>query len=177
MKKLLTLLSVVAVAGAINSASAMDRSGSIGLGYQETFSGGSATGGTTANALGAWSLKYGVSSNLNAQFIVGFDLINKGGNNRANFGARVLYDLVENENSDFYTGLGIAFDIDKNNNYLRINIPLGYEWSFSGLPEIGFSAEAGIMFDYRTKGVKQSAISSVGGSVGGALGLGVHYYF
>ncbi len=176
MKKFFTLISVVAVTGAFGTASAVDRSGKIGLGYQEGFTTG-LTGAGSANSKGAWSMKYGVSSEVNAQLTVGFDFVTKGGNNRANFGGRLLYDVVENENSDFYTGLGLLYDVDKNNNVLRVNVPLGFEWSFTGLPEVAFSAEAGIMWDYRTKGVKASSFSSVGGNVGGALGLGVHYYF
>ena len=176
MKKLLTLVSVVVVAGAVSTASATDRSGQFGLGFQESFTTG-VQGTTSANPLGAWSFKYGATSNITAQFAVGFSIMNKGGNNRANFGGRLLYDIVENENSDFYTGLGILFDIDKNDNTLRINVPLGFEFAIPGIPEVGLSAEAGIMWDYRTEDAKSSAFNTVGGNVGGSLGLGAHYYF
>jgi hypothetical protein len=176
MKKLLGLVSVVAVAGAINVASAMDRTGKIGLGFQESFT---SSGSFAGAPLGSWSVKYGVNSNVNAQFAVGFAFGNKGFNKMANFGARVLYDLVEMENSDFYTGLGIGWNQDKNvpgGRVLRFQIPLGYEFSFAGLPEIGFSAEAGAVYDYVKDG-SQSQFQTVGGNVGGNLGLGVHYYF
>lgn len=176
MKKFFTLISVVAVAGAVSVASAADRSGKLALGFQESFTTG-LNGPTTTNSLGAWSVKYGVSEMATAQFTFGFDYANKGGNDRVSFGARILYDLVENENSDFYTGIGFLYDIDKPNDTLRISIPLGFEWSFDGLPEVGFSAEAGLAYDYRVDTPKTSSISSVGGNVGGALGLGVHYYF
>ena len=180
MKKLLGLVSVVAVAGAISTANAMDRTGKFGLGAQETFSGA----GFGTATLGSWSVKYGVSSNVNAQFVLGFQFGNNGANRMAEFGARVLYDLVEAENSDFYTGIGFGWNQDKVNGTadsraLRINVPLGYEFSFAGLPEIGFSAEAGIMYDITGfgGGSKTNSIQSVGGNTGGSLGLGVHYYF
>lgn len=176
MKKFFAFAIAAVVAGAISNVSAMDRTGKLALGFQETLTSGIAGAGS-ANALGAWSIKYGISSNMTGQLVIGADMITKGGNNRANIGARLLYDLVENEMSDFYTGLGLVFDIDKNNGVLRINIPLGFEFSFSGLPEVAFSAEAGIMYDYRTKTPKQGALSTVGGTAGGALGLGAHYYF
>ncbi len=182
MKKFLTFFVVAAVAGAITNASAVDREGQFALGFQESIT-SNINGANTQNTMGAWSLKYGVSSAATVQLVVGFDMGNKSYNQRANFGARFLYDLVENENSDFYTGLGIVYDKNSPDDVLRFNIPLGFEWSFSGLPELGLSAEAGIMIDYRTKNnaataqQKQMVFSSVGGNVGGALGLGVHYYF
>ena len=66
----------------------------------------------------------------------------------------------------------------KNFYRIQINIPLGFEFSFAGLPEVGVSAEAGLSVDFQTEGgAKAIAISSVGGNVGGNLGLGIHYYF
>ena len=174
MKKLLALVSVVAVVGTVSTASAVDRAGSFALGFQEQFT----SGGTYGTTAGAWSLKYGVTSNVTGQLVVGFDIINKGGNNSANFGGRLLYDLVENENSDFYTGLGFGYQIDDvAGDALRIMVPLGMEFAFSGLPEVGISAEVGFIYDYLMDLGDASRISSVGGTVGGNLGLGVHYYF
>ncbi|HLG20696.1 MAG TPA: hypothetical protein VI895_12895 [Bdellovibrionota bacterium] len=173
MKKFLMFVSVLAVAGAASTASAMDRSGKIGLGIQESF-----TTGFSTNSFGDWSLKYGVASNMTGQFLVGFDYGNKAINDAINFGARFLYDVVEKENSDFYLGLGIGWNNDKSAGarILRFQVPLGYEFSFSGLPEVGFSVEAGVVYDY-AKDAKASRFASVGGNVGGNLGLGVHYYF
>jgi hypothetical protein len=180
MKKFLTLFCAVAVAGAIGSASAMDRSGKIGLGMQESFT----SNGTFAGApLGSISLKYGVTPQITGQFVFGFTYTTKtAANKMANFGARLLYNLVQKENSDFYTGLGVGWVQDKINaaaadgRVLRIQIPLGYEFSFAGLPEVGISAEAGIVYDY-IKANKASQFQTFGGNVGGNLGLGVHYYF
>ncbi|MFH1263448.1 MAG: hypothetical protein V1495_08430 [Pseudomonadota bacterium] len=175
MKKFLMVACAVAVAGAINSASAMDRSGKIGFGYQENIMSITSPG----NTLGTWSLKYGVTSLIAAEFLVGFDMANKSGNKDMAFGARILYNLVQKENSDFYTGLGLVWNQDKSpadNRCLRTQIPLGFEWSFAGLPEIGFNAEAGVIIDY-IKATKQLQFHTAGGNIGGALGLGVHYYF
>ena len=177
MKKFLALASVVAVVGVVGTASAMDRSGKFGLGIQESF-----TDTFTSARLGTWSLKYGINSDITAQFLIGFDFGNKTTNSDINFGARALYNVVKHDNSNFYTGLGVGWNQDKAGNVagdariLRINIPLGWEFSFNGLPEVGFSMEAGLDYDY-VKAGKASIISSVGGKVGGNLGLGVHYYF
>jgi hypothetical protein len=179
MKKLLTFISVVALAGAVNSASAMDRTGNFGLGFQESFS-----GDTFSTTLGSWSAKYGFTSNLTGQFMFGFDMFTKNWNDKKmNVAGGILYDLVENENSDFYTGLRFGCLLNAQDNVdgadqtmLRIGVPLGFEWSFTGLPEVGFSAEAGFVWDYRLSD-NASRVSSVGGNIGGSLGLGVHYYF
>jgi hypothetical protein len=178
MKKLLTVLSVVAVAGAINSASAMDRSGKLGLGYQENIMSNT----TSGNTCGTWSVKYGMTSQIALEGLIGFDMVTKGGQKDFAFGARVLYNLVQKENSDFYTGLGLVWNQDKvavgggDARNLRAQIPLGFEWSFAGLPEIGMNAEVGLVLDYN-KAAKSWAFHSAGGALGAGLGLGVHYYF
>lgn len=182
MKKFLTVFCAVAVAGAINSASAMDRAGKIGLGFQENFMSSGVFG---SSFLGTVSVKYGVTSNITGQFMFGFDMWTKGNDKSFDFGARLLYDLVEKENSDFYTGLGVGYTWNKvvaafpavdNGRAVRVNLPLGFEWSFAGLPEVGFNAEVGVMLDYN-KATKAWGFQSAGGTIGGALGLGVHYYF
>ena len=122
-----------------------------------------------------------MSPQTNLQAVVGFNLGKNVSPKTFNVGARFLYDVVENENSDFYTGLGVLYNRANNSatsDAIRVNIPLGYEFSFAGLPEIGFNAEAGLAIDFQTEGgSKAVAFSSIGGNVGGALGLGVHYYF
>ncbi len=178
MKKFLTLVSVVAVAGAVSTASAIDRTGNFALGYQQSFS--DTNGATFGVADGSWSLKYGFSSNLTGQFIFGFDKFTKNsGNTKMHFAGGVLYDLVENENSDFYTGVRFGYEMDDNGaadlSSIRVQIPLGFEWSFSGLPEVAISAEAGMMWDYMID-AKAHHFGTAGG-LGGNLGLGLHYYF
>jgi hypothetical protein len=180
MKKFLTLVSVVAVAGAVSTASAIDRTGNFGIGYQQSFS--DTNGATFGVADGSWSLKYGFASNLTGQFIFGFDkFTNNSGNSKMHFAGGVLYDIVENENSDFYLGLRVGYELDDNPapagdlSSLRVNIPIGFEWSFSGLPEVAISAEAGMTWDYM---IDASAHHfGTAGGLGGNLGLGLHYYF
>ncbi len=182
MKKLFALFFVLA----LGTAFAADRSGKVAIGYQEN-----ADVGT--NSRGNWSLKYGVNDKVTAQFLVGFDF-GKDINSNANFGARVLYDLVQNENSHFYAGFGFAYNLDENStvnarNPLAISVPLGFEFNFASLPEIGFSIETGLAVQFDTKGAgKTTTISSLGGGDDGTgtgvgagalanIGLGVHYYF
>ena len=180
MNKLSALVSVLAIAGAALTASAADREGKLGLGYQETFSSNVVGSPATAN-MGSWSLKYGMSSAANLQAVVGFNMGKNISPKTFNVGARFLYDLVENENSDFYTGIGVLYNRANSaatSDAVRVNIPLGFEFSFAGLPEVGVSAEAGLSVDFQTEGgAKAIAISSVGGNVGGNLGLGIDYYF
>lgn len=177
MKKLLVVFSAVLVAG-LTTASAVDRSGKFALGFQEQLT-DNAFGGTTGNSQGSWSVKYGFAPSVTAQLIVGFDA-GKEINKKFNVGARALFDLVENENSDFYSGLGVVYiQQDETAKVVRANIPLGFEFNFAGLPEVGISAEAGLNVDFETNDAADKALSinSVGGKVGGNLGLGVHYYF
>lgn len=175
MKKLFALFLIVAA----GSTFAADRTGKLALGFQESFTSfGDGAGGTATSPFGAWSVKYGLSDKANLQATVGF-AIGDTTDESASFGLRFLYDLIDNENSDFYTGLGVLYVINENvtgpDAPIRFNVPLGFEFSFAGLPEIGFSAEAGLMIDLFNN--EDLVINSVGGNVGGALGLGVHYYF
>jgi len=173
MKKLLTLVSVVAVVGAVNVSSAMDRTGKLGLGAQESF-----TAGMGSGTAGSWSIKYGVAHNVTGQFVFGFNWGNKGSNKNVEFGAGLLYDLVESENSDFYTGLRFGWNQDKGAKALLLHIPLGFEFSLAGLPEVGFSFEGGLVYNYAKDAGKVSTLnSSNSDTLGGSLGLGVHYYF
>jgi hypothetical protein len=157
----------------------MDRTGKFGIGFQEQFGAGAASfPGTT---LGEWSFKYGINDALTAQLLLGTNVTTKGGVKCYEFGGRVLYNLVKNENSAFYTGLGIAYEYIKGNpDPLRFNLPLGFEFSFAGLPEVGISAEVGLIVDYVKNSApakNQMSLYTVGGGTGGNLGLGIHYYF
>ncbi|HMR25593.1 MAG TPA: hypothetical protein PKC21_09605 [Oligoflexia bacterium] len=150
---------------------AKDNTGKIGIGYQGDIAGNNLINSSTK--YGDWSVKYGVSSNLTVQAIIGFNAIDAA--DALNVGARVLYDVVEQENSDFYVGAGAIYSSAGSDvSAVRISVPLGFEWSFAGLPEIGFSAEAGLAIDLNTStGADQTDLSTVGGG----LGVGIHYYF
>ena len=105
------------------------------------------------------------------------DIANQDGPKNYEFGGRLLYNLVRNENSAVYSGFGVGYvskSVDPD--VVRFNLPVGFEFSFDKLPEIGFSAETGLIYDY-TRGTEASNLSTVGGNIGGSLGLGIHYYF
>ena len=146
MKKLSSLVSILAIAGASATASASDREGKLGLGFQESLS-STVIGSTASTAtLGSWSVKYGMSPQTSLQAVVGFNMGKNISPKTFNVGGCFLYDVVENENSDFYTGLGVLYNRENSaatSDILRVNIPLGFEFSFAGLPEVGFNAEAG----------------------------------
>ena len=174
MKKLLAAFAVLTFAVVAN---ATDRTGALALGYQTSFAGA-----------GDWSVKYGLSSNTTLQGTVGFGFA-KGGsaNTNASFGARLLYDLSEAENSDFYTGLGIAYNYQGTatagpigavgDDSLSFNIPLGFEFSLANAPAVAFSAEMGATFNYATQGAKTWNFGTNGGGVGAVFTAGAHYYF
>ncbi|MCI5073292.1 hypothetical protein MRY82_10205 [bacterium] len=171
MKKLL----VLGLALLTTVAFAKDNANKFAIGYQTGLAEGITGGADTG--LGNWSVKYGVSSNVTVQAIVGFNAL-EDAPEALNLGARVLYDVVEQENSDFYVGAGAVYSTGDNivtggdATAIRISVPLGVEWSFAGLPEIGFSAEAGLAIDLDTE-----AETSQLTTVGGGFGVGIHYYF
>ena len=174
MKKLFAAFAVLTFAVA---AHATDRTGSFALGYQSSFSGA-----------GDWSVKYGLSSNATIQGTFGFTVINGGSNEDVSFGARFLYDLVENENSDFYTGLGLTYNWAADasaagfaggpNDFISFQVPLGFEFSLANAPAVAFSAEMGATFNYETEGnLDRWNFGSNGGGVGAVFTAGAHYYF
>lgn len=175
MKKLLAAFAVLTFAVVAN---ATDRTGAMALGYQSSFSGA-----------GTWSLKYGMSSNTTLQGTLGFNVVKGGSNETFNIGARLLYDLVEAENSDFYTGLGVAYNYAGNAvavnfdgtggpvDNIAVQIPLGFEFSLANAPAVAFSAEMGATFNYQTQGAKNWNFGSNGGGTGAVFTAGAHYYF
>lgn len=172
MKKLLTLVSAVAVAGLFSTASASDRSGKWAIGYQDQFNG---------SATGDWSVKYGLKSNVTIQGILGFNT-GKAANDNLRIGARGLYDIIENENSQFYTGLGVLFvTVDDNNRRMALNVPVGFEFNVASLPEIAFSVEGGLNVNFAVDNGQDFSdnvsINTASSQIGGNLVLGVHYYF
>jgi|JI102314DRNA_FD_contig_71_139411_length_587_multi_10_in_0_out_0_1 hypothetical protein len=169
MKKLLAAFAVLTFAAVAN---ATDRTGAMALGYQSSFAGA-----------GTWSLKYGMSSNTTLQGTLGFNVVKGGSNETFNIGARLLYDLVEAENSDFYTGLGVAYNyfatgaVGGPDDTLAVQIPLGFEFSLANAPAVAFSAEMGATFNYQTQGAKNWNFGSNGGGAGAVFNAGAHYYF
>lgn len=172
MKKLFAALAITFFATA---SFATDRTGEFALGYQSSLG-----AGTGSN--GQWSVKYGLASNTTIQGIVGFSLTDADDTSRFSVGARFLYDLIENENSDFYTGLGLVFHtggdfsgVDADGDLL-VNLPLGFAFSLANAPEVEFSAEMGLNFNYAIAAETWS-LDSVGGGLGAVFTAGAHYYF
>jgi hypothetical protein len=191
IKKLLILAMITAVVG-LGVANAADKpvpanecqkttvkqapyshAGKFGLGYQETFG----TGQGFGTSLGEISAKVGLNKFLTVQALYGMDIQNKNKPKKYEVGGRLLVNLINKHNSVVYTGIGLGVIVptDSSNIY-RFNLPLGVEFSFAGLRELGFSAETGLVYDY-TSSSGAVTLSTVGGNVGGALGMGVHYYF
>jgi hypothetical protein len=164
---------VVAEKAPVHIKKLYDHSKHFGLGYQETFGSGAGFG----TSLGEISLKYGITPVLTVQGLFGMDVTNRNGPKTYEVGGRLLANFLRHENSALYTGLGVEyFNSTAVDNMLRFNLPVGFEFNFEKLPEIAFSAETGLVYDYTIdKGI--STVSTVGGNVGGSLGLGVHYWF
>ncbi len=165
MKKLLAAFAVLTFAVV---AHATDRTGAVALGYQSSFAGA-----------GAWSVKYGMASNTTLQGTLGFNLV-KGGEpiDTANVGGRFLYDLVEAENSDFYTGLGLDYGfVGAGQDSLAVQIPLGFEFSLANAPAVAFSAEMGATFRTSVSSPKTWSFGTDGGGAGAVFNAGAHYYF
>ncbi len=170
MKKLLAAFAVLTFAVVAN---ATDRTGAMALGYQSSFN-GAGTG-----AAGEWSVKYGMASNTTLQGLFGLSL-QKGGKaiDNATFGGRFLYDLVEAENSDFYTGLGLTYNYVGNaQDNLTFQIPLGFEFSLANAPAVAFSAEMGAVFNTTVSSPKNYGFGTAGGGAGAVFTAGAHYYF
>ena len=91
-------------------------------------------------------------------------------------GGKLLYVIRSEQNMNVYAGggLGIAnIDWDQGDSDTAFSLSgiLGVEYFFSGLPNLGFSTELGIMFrDYDDN-------DSVGSDADTLLTAGIHYYF
>ena len=155
--------------------------GRIGVGFDTqlatVFSGPGSTTTTTTEALSA---KYWFTSAIGIQALLGFNTwrLDKTLNYNLETGAKFLYNVVQEENLNFYLDAGAGVLIvgyGKNGKNRDVGFTVlaggGLEWFFQGLPNLGFDAELGLQYN------------SVGeyarfGSYGGAFGtFGVHYYF
>ena len=144
-----------------------DRQGHFGVGYEQIFNSG----------LGEISLKYGLSKNITAQIMYGMDVLDNHGPKKYELAGRILVDVLKKEHSAVYTGFGAGYMFnDKDPDSIKFNLPIGVEFSFAGLPEISFGAETGLVFIYQ-RGIESTDVATVGGNVGGSLGLSVHYWF
>ncbi len=121
------------------------------------------------------SVKYALSSEMVLQGVFGFINYSNGQDLSALvIGGKFLYNIIQENNMNFYAGGGFGV-INVSNAASETGIIVigcvGEEFFFSGLPNLGFAAEMGL------------AIESIGdlgtyvGTYGGFLNLGIHYYF
>jgi hypothetical protein len=120
------------------------------------------------------SVKYWAGSRLCLQGMLGFQLADDV--DEFNVGGKGLYVIKTEQNMHVYAGggLGIAhIDPDQGDSDTAFSISgvLGVEYFFSGLPNLGFSTELGLMFrDYDNS-------DSVGTGADIFSTAGIHYYF
>ena len=120
------------------------------------------------------SIKYALSPKMGVQGIFGFNKYSNGEElTTLGIGGKFFYNIIQEDNMNFYAGGGLGIlhvsNGDSENGVVIVGY-IGDEFFFSGLPNLGFAAEVGIvtasMFD-------QSYL----GTYGGFLALGIHYYF
>ncbi|MGA1795282.1 MAG: hypothetical protein ACMUIL_05405 [bacterium] len=120
------------------------------------------------------SVKYAPRPKLCLQGMFGFamsdpvDIIN--------FGGKVLFNIKEEQNMNVYAGGGIGIasidpDTGDSDTAFSLSGILGVEYFFSGLPNLGFSTELGLVFlDY-------DEFDAVGTMADSFMSAGIHYYF
>lgn len=158
-------------------AAAKDLNGRLGLGFSQQFGG---TGTMTAISV-RWGLPTGKpATNIAVELDAGADY----GTSLDFFGGgRILFGLVAEDNMNFNLGLGGGY-LQRNvialsdtgaseptpYGTIRLQPSLGAEFFLFGLENLGFTAEFGVNVDL-TDGALRAT------TVGGAPGVGMHYYF
>jgi hypothetical protein len=144
---------------------AKDLKGNLGIGYNAQFSPQDVT---------SVSGKYWINNELAVQGLVGFNFSDS--SDDFDLGGKIYFKIKDEENLhvDAIGGLGFSrADPDKGNTKTGtwINVGIGIEYFFSGLPNLGFSTEVGFTFmDYDTN-------DSFGTTADSFVGAGIHYYF
>ncbi|MGA1864951.1 MAG: hypothetical protein ACMUHX_07810 [bacterium] len=162
--KFIAILLIIIFVSASNVA-AKDMLGLIGIGFN------SQLGSRDVSSI---SVKYWAGSRLCLQGMLGFQLTDEV--DEFDIGGKGLYVIKAEENMNVYAGggLGIANtdpDEEKSDTSFSISGVFGVEYFFSGLPNLGFSTELGLMFsDYDDN-------DSVGTGADTFLTAGIHYYF
>jgi hypothetical protein len=151
-------------------AAAKDLSGLVGVGFTNAFSG--------ASGLTSVSARYWVDKQLGIEGLVGFESVNRerGADlNRQVFAARLLLNFVQEDNLHLYGGAGLAllreeFDDDSDSG-LGLDLFVGAEFFFQGLPNLGFSSEVGLE-------ISDDGNTTFVGTHGGSFAtFGIRYYF
>ena len=144
---------------------AKDLKGNLGIGYNAQFS---------PEDLESLSGKYWFNNEIAVQGLLGFNFSDS--SDDLDLGGKLYFKIKDEENLhvDAIAGLGYSrVDPDKGNtkNGVWINVGVGIEYFFSGLPHLGFSTEVGLTFtDYDDD-------DSFGTTADSFVGAGIHYYF
>ncbi len=144
---------------------AKDLKGKVGLGFNSQLS---------ENGMDSVSAKYWLNNDLGFQGIFGFTFSDDV--DELDLGGKVLYKLIDEDNM-YVAGIGglgmsrVDPDQGDSDTGWWLSGGVGLEYFFSGLPNLGFSAELGLVFsDYGDN-------SSFNTSADTAVSAGIHYYF
>lgn len=147
------------------SGSAKDLKGNLGVGFNSQFS---------PQDVDAISGKYWINNELAVQGILGFNYSDTV--DELDLGGKVYFKIQDEENLhvDVIAGLGLTrVDPDKGSTETGtwVNVGIGIEYFFNGLPNLGFSTEVGLtLTDYDDD-------TSFGTTADSFVGAGIHYYF
>lgn len=176
MKKLLAFFLAISLflAFSVIPAEAKDLAKRVGLGYnaQIAFEGFPFPGQDIK--LAGPSVKYVISPEIAVQGIFGLSMYSNAVDvNIFFFGGKFLYNIIQEDNMNFYAGGGFGI-VSAGNGDSETGIVIigcvGEEFFFSGLPNLGFAAEMGLM-------IASMADATLVSTYGGFLNLGIHYYF
>ena len=149
----------------MSNASAKDLLGRIGIGFNSQLS---------PYGINSISIKYWPGPTFCLQGMLGFQMTDDV--DVFDLGGKMLFRIKSEQNMNVYAGggLGIAnTDPDQGDSDTSFSLSgvLGVEYFFSGLPNLGFSTELGLMFrDYNNN-------DSVGSDADIFSTAGIHYYF
>jgi len=144
---------------------AKDLKGNMGIGFNSQFS---------PEDVDSLSGKYWINNELAVQGLFGFNFSDS--SDDLDIGGKVYFKIKDEENLHVDVIAGVGFnrvDPDKGNikTGTWINMGVGLEYFFSGLPNLGFSTEVGLTFtDYDND-------DSFGTTADSFIGAGIHYYF
>ena len=167
---------------AATAAQAKDLANRVGLGYSGEISTNFVNDpGIGFSALNGASVKYWINKDMGIQVVLGMNTWREKDKGKYDVAgeAKYLYNLIQEENMNFFVdgafgAMGVGVDTGKDaHNYAGFTLGAGggFEWFFSGLPNLGFSAELGLKY---TNVDRFSGFGSYGGAF---TAFGIHYYF
>jgi len=149
-----------------NSLFSKDLTSRLGIGYNAQI-----LSGTTAI-----SGKYALSTDYAASGFIGFRAGGDDNNSTFVAGAKGYRNAYQEENANFYIGGGVGLSSeetgpDTTDTGFDLMAFLGSEFFFMGLPNLGFTFEAGVTLTNRGSGISFQTTS------GSFVTTGMHYYF